>query len=338
MKRRVAAAIESQDADWFAASMRFFRKSYFGGQNPYQFMTIGTKENVAGFTPDQIRQYYNDKVLKSRKVLAIFGDIDIDKARSAVEKQFGAAKPSDAKTTNVRDGGSMLLKDNAQPTINVKAIKINKSPSPQTGVIIGFKSDSVVGDADNFPLYVADNMCSGYGYPTGYIFEILRGRGLVYDANAMIFPGRASEIPGTFIAYAGCDAKNADQCIDVILENIARLQGSPQDMQPDWFERSKKLITTADALQNQTASQQAMTAALDELFGLGHDYHDQFPTRINAVQISDVQRVARTRLSECIITVTTDNPDLIKTKQGPRTYTKFPPVDLTPRGVQHDSK
>jgi zinc protease len=181
-------------------------------------------------------------------------------------------------------------------------------------------------------------MCSGYGYPTGYIFEILRGRGLVYDANAMIFPGRSPELPGTFLAYAGCDAKNADECINVILENIARLQGSPEDMQVDWFERSKKLITTAEALHNQTAAQQAQTAALDELFGLGYDYHDHFNDRINAVRITDVQQVARLRLNECIVTVTTDHPELVKTKEGVRTYTKFPPVDLTPKGVTHDAK
>src|SRR5258705_8889615 len=181
-------------------------------------------------------------------------------------------------------------------------------------------------------------MCSGYGYPTGYISEILRGRGLVYDANAMIFPGRSPELPGTFLAYAGCDAKNADECINVILENIARLQGTPQDMQPDWFERSKKLITTADALNNQTAAEQAQTAALDELFGLGYDYHDLFAQRINAVRIEAVQRVARTRLSESIITVTTYIPDLVKSKEGLLTSTTFPPADLTPKGVTHDAK
>jgi zinc protease len=224
------------------------------------------------------------------------------------------------------------------PSMNVREVKINKSPNPQTGVLIGFKSNSVVSDPDNFPLTVADNMCSGYGYPTGYIFEILRGRGLVYDANAMIFPGRSRELPGTFLAYAGCDAKNADECIDVILENIARLQGTPEDMNVDWFERSKKLITTSEALHNQTAAQQAQTAALDELFGLGYDYHDRFNDRINAVRITDVQRVARMRLNECVVTITTDHPELVKIKEGTRNYTKFSPVDLTPKGVTHDAK
>jgi len=333
------AGIESQDADWFAGSMRFFRKTYFSPMNsPYQFMTIGTKENVSGFTADQIRQYYNEKIIKPHRVLAVYGDIDVEKAQAAVEKSFGRATGPGSKSGGMLAGNNAGAAGGGKISVDVKQVKVNQSPNPQTGVIIGFNSRIVVGEPDNFPLTVADNMCSGYGYPTGYIFEILRGRGLVYDANAMIFPGRSQELPGTFLAYAGCDAKNADECIDVILENIARLQGTPQDMQVDWFERSKKLITTADALNNQTAAEQAQTAALDELFGLGYDFHDHFAERINSVQITDVQRVARMRLNQCIVTVTTDHPELVKTKEGTRTYTKFPPVDLTPKGVGHDAK
>jgi zinc protease len=306
--------------------------------SPYQFMTIGTKENVEQFTPDQIRQYYNENIIKPRRVLAVYGDIDIDKARAAVEKSFGRATGPGSKADGMLGQNNASAAASGQISIKVKEVKLNQTPNPQTGVILGFNSKSWVGDPDNYPLYVADCMCSGYGYPTGYIFEILRGRGVVYDANAMIFPGRSRELPGTFIAYAGCDAKNADQCIDVILENIARLQGKPEDMQVDWFERSKQLITTADALNNQTAAEQAQTAALDELFGLGYDFHEHFAQRINAVQISDVQRVARTRLGECIVTVTTDHPEVVKSKEGTRTYSKFPPVDLTPKGVTHDAK
>jgi hypothetical protein len=41
---------------------------------------------------------------------------------------------------------------------------------------------------------------------------------------------------------------------------------------------------------------------------LGYDFHEQFAAKI------------------------------IKVKEGERSYASFPPVDLTPRGVQHDSK
>ena len=69
-------------------------------------------------------------------------------------------------------------------------------------------------------------------------------------------------------------------------------------MQPGWFERSKQLIITSDAMDNETPAEQATTAALDELYGLGYDYHDQFAERINAVKLDDVRRVAQRRLNK----------------------------------------
>jgi zinc protease len=223
-----------------------------------------------------------------------------------------------------------------EPSVTVTAVKTNKTEQPLAGIFIGYDANPIIGDPANYPIDVADTMASGWGYPTGYIFEILRGRGLVYDANAQNIPGRSAALPGTFLVYAACDPQKVNEVIDVLLENIARLQGTARDMQPAWFGRSKQLITTSDAMENETPAAQAMTAALDELMGLGYNYHDQFPARINAVSLEDVRRIAAQRLRKCLITVSTPAPELIKVEPGTRTYKSFPPVDLTPRGVQHD--
>ena len=124
--------------------------------------------------------------------------------------------------------------------------------------------------------------------------------------------------------------------IDLTLLNIARLQGSPADIQETWFSRTKQLITASDALDHETPAAQATQAAVDELFGLGYDYHAQFADKINAVKLQDVQQIAKTQLSSCVITVSTPMPDLVSKKTGVREYNSFPPVELTPKSVQHD--
>jgi predicted Zn-dependent peptidase len=91
-------------------------------------------------------------------------------------------------------------------------------------------------------------------------------------------------------------------------------------------------------MDNETPAEQATTAALDELMGLGYDYHDRFAARIEAVTLPDVRNVSAKRLTQCVVTVSTPAPDAVKVKTGKRTYNSFPPVDLTPRGVQHDAK
>lgn len=339
MKRRVLAAIENQDADWFAGSMRFFRKTYFGQKSsPYQFLSIGTKENVQGFTAEQIRQWYTDKVLKTPRVLAVYGDVDEKQVRSLAAKQFGGERDIASRPRVTTPDPVGRTAEKGKPSVNVRQVKVNRTNNPQTGVWIGFDSPVVVGSQAIYPLTVADTLTSGYNYPTGYIFEILRGRGLVYDAQAYVFPGRSTQTPGAFIAYAGCDPKDVNEVVDVMIENVARLQGTPQEINQDWFTRAKKLIDTSEAMNNETASQQAQTAALDELFGLGYDYHDRFAEQINGVNLEAVRTTAGRLLRDCVVTISTSDPDAVTIKEGVRTYEKFPPVDLTPQGVQHDSK
>ena len=68
------------------------------------------------------------------------------------------------------------------------------------------------------------------------------------------------------------------------------------------------------------------------------DIHKHFGENINAVKLEDVPAVARDRLRTCVITVSTPKPDGVNKTTGKREYSSFPPVDLTPRGVQHDTR
>ena len=65
--------------------------------------------------------------------------------------------------------------------------------------------------------------------------------------------------------------------------------------------------------------------------------HAGFADRVNKVSISDVRHLARARLRECVVTVSTSEPEKVTVKTGAREYKSFPKVDLTPRGVQHDT-
>jgi zinc protease len=343
MKRRVLAEIAGLDADWLQQSMRFFRKTYYGPtRSPYQFMPVGTAENVSAFTQEQMRDWYGQKVMSGRRVLAIFGDVEPEAAKRLAAEMVakgnnGNNKNNGKKPARRRAATQKVVELPEVPSVDVLDVKVQKTEQTLAGVVIGYRADTWVGDPANDPLAVADTMCSGYGYPTGYLHEILRGRGLVYVVHAANSPGRDPALPGTFFAYAGCEAKNVNEVVDTILENIARLQGTPQDVNEEWYRRSKELAIVSDALQRQTPADQAAAAALDEVFGLGYDYHLKFADRIKAVSLPDVRNVARGRLAKCVVTVSTPNPELVKVNKGRREYRSFPPVDLTPRGVQHDT-
>ncbi|HEX8523248.1 MAG TPA: pitrilysin family protein [Tepidisphaeraceae bacterium] len=340
MKQRISAQIEGIDADWNGASMKFFKKAFFGPKNsPYQFMVPGTIDNVKAFTPEQCAKWYSEKVIKAPRVLAIYGDIALDQAQAVASRAFGSASTSTTqpRPSTAPSGDVASLANVPKAQVNVERVELNKTELPVAGVIIGYDANTVIGQPSNFPLDVGDTMTSGWGYPTGYLHEILRGQGLVYVVHAQSLPGRSNEYPGTFLVYAGCDPSKVNEVVDTILENIARLQGSAQAMNQDWFTRSKQLINTSEAMNRETPAEQAQQAALDELYGLGYDYRDHYNEKVNAVTLDQVRGVAAKRLTKAVVTVTTPDPDSVKIKTGPRTYNDFPPVDLTPRGVQHDA-
>ena len=52
-------------------------------------------------------------------------------------------------------------------------------------------------------------------------------------------------------------------------------------------------MTALHAQENTTIAEQAQQAGLDELWGLGFDYHKGFDTRIEAVKLADVVQAAR---------------------------------------------
>ena len=339
MKQRVAAAIASEDADWTNQAIHYFKQQYFGPlHSPHQFLPIGTKENLQIFSAEAVRKWYQDRVLDRPRVLAIFGDIDVDQARTLAAKYFATApdvtavphaEPTDRSATTQPVGG--------EARITVSRVAMQKTEQPLAGVVIGFDANSVVTQADQPLLTMADCMTSGYAAPTGYLFDVLRGKGLVYVVDAEDLPGIVKQSPGVFMAYAGCDPHKINDVVDLMLENIARLQGTPADIQPDWFERSKQLIINADALENETPDAQAQTAALDELSGLGFGYHAGFADRINRTTLQEVQEEARQYLSRCVVTISTPMPEIVKQSAGERKYASFPPVQLTARGVTHDT-
>jgi zinc protease len=342
MKQRVDAQISSEDADWTAQATRFFKSEFYGPKNsPYQFTAEGTSDNVDKLTADQLRDWYKSKVLAAPRVIAIYGDIDLDHTEAVVRKYLGSPNPNGIGTPGFLEGSYTYSQTTTQPapatmpSVNVQAVKVQKTQQALAGVVVGFKSDSFQGDPSNYVLDVAQTMAGGWGYPTGYLFETLRGRGLVYVVQDENRPGRSLSLRGDFEVFAGCDPSKVNEVVDQILLNIARLQGTNADMQEDWFKRSKLLITTADALDNETPAAQASSAALDELFGLGFDYHTKFAPEINGVTLDQIRTIAGARLRDCVVTISTPDPDAVKIDTGVRTYASFPTVDLTPRGVQH---
>jgi zinc protease len=338
MKRRIAARIAGEDADWSAQAIRFFKQKFFGPlDSPYQYVPLGSAQNVSGYAPTQLRDWYQSKILSGKRVLAIYGDIDVDKAKALANQYLGKGPTAATSGEATGHDAPPATTQPAVPTVNVDDVVVQKTDQELAGIVIGFRSNAVIGSPEMYPLTVAQTIAGGYTFPTGYLFETLRGRGLVYVVEAVNSPGRSTRLPGTFFVFAGCAPSKVNEVVETCLQNIAREQGTVADINQNWFNRSKELITLADAMDHESPASQATSAALDELFGLGYNFHGQFADRIKAVTLPEVQEIARARLNSCVVTISTPAPELVQVQKGPRIYSSFPAVELTPRGIQHDT-
>ena len=287
------------------------------------------------FTAEDLKAWYANKILAAPRVIAIFGDVDKDTAVEMARKYFGGGHfgggPAKSRFHDLKISNSSTTR----PTITVERVAVQKTEQDVAAVVIGFDAHSQIGEPDEAKLIVSQCLTGGYGYPTGYIFETLRGQGWSYEAASENVPGRSDQYKGTFLVYAVCDPKNVNKVTNAIILNMARLQGTEADIQKDWFTRCKDMITTSEALATEKPADQASQAATDELFGVGYDYHSGFADRIDAVKLPEVQEIARQRLSRCVVTICTPTPGTVEIKAGEFGYDSFPPIDLTPRGIQH---
>ena len=199
MKRRIAGRIAGEDADWSAQAIRFFKQKFFGPlDSPYQYVPLGNAQNVSSYTPAQLRDWYQSKILSGKRVLAIYGDIDPDQAKVLANQYLGKGpRPATSEEATAHDAPPATTQP-AVPTVNVDDVAVQKTDQELAGIVIGFRSNAVIGSPEMYPLTVAQTIAGGFTFPTGYLFETLRGRGLVYVVEAVNSPGAPPSFPAAF--------------------------------------------------------------------------------------------------------------------------------------------
>ncbi|MCL2701651.1 MAG: insulinase family protein [Phycisphaerae bacterium] len=290
VRPQVLAAIARQDANWQSQLMKFFREKFFVG-SPFRFQPLGSADVVKAVTAERLAAYHKEQVRAGAAVLAVYGKFDATATRAFIEKQFavmpaGAAELTLPAARQVPPGGELHV----LPTRNEQAAIVVAAP--------GLRFQDV---QDRLALDVLDTIISGYQLPGGWLHEELRGKQLVYVVHAVSMAGVA---PGSFFAYAGTQPETQQEVIDIIVKNLRK--ASEYTPSQEEIDQSVNIILTAQLLGKQTVGSMAMEAALNELYGLGHDFQNKIEALYRAVTPADVARVGKQYLGgDYVIIVTT---------------------------------
>ncbi len=273
-RNEVLAAIRREKDNLPGYAFKLLRKEHYKS-HPYGMPLIGTTETVESFVREDLLGFLDNYARADRMIIAIVGDVDSDDIKTRVADLFIDFK-----------GDSPILKgpasESAQDGIRKTGESVDKA---QTNIAIAFPGVTVR-DEDRFALSILAETLSGMG---GRLFVELRDRkSLAYSLSAFSSLGVD---PGIFGLYIGTSPGKRDVAVKGIFDELEKLR--KDGITAEELERAKSALIGGYEIGLQEVSSRASDMAVNELLGLGHDYHSAYPEKLNAVTRKDVLRVAR---------------------------------------------
>jgi zinc protease len=263
--------------------------------SPYHIIQGGTAESVKRLTAKSLQEYHAKYFVPNNMIVTVFGDIDPDEALALVTKHFGGLKADpDLKAASFD-----------RPNAIAKTIVRHKQIGKQTAMLmLGYPTASIFEKEDYSAMTVLGAIMAGYQYPGGWLHNELRGEGLVYFVQAAQMTGPA---PGFFAVLSQTRPDKISEVVARIEKNVQRAkEGRISD---DEFRTAVERIIALHAQENTAIAEQAQQAALDELYGLGYDYHKTFDARIEAVTLKDVVGVAKKYFGKHVLVTSSPEKD-----------------------------
>ncbi len=279
-------ALKKLDESWQAEVMRLFKRNYFRKAS-YVNDKLGTSESVGSFTREEIVAFYRKMVNPTHSVLAIYGDIDLKKARNMVQQTFG--KWSGAPVEKP-------MPDETHPIGKNHTVEI-KNEKNSSALFIGTNGLDI-NNAERPVLDVLTSVLSAGGSPAGRIFDSLRGgdQNLVYTVSTFPFYGKNA---GFFGVITQTTMANLPKVEEVIQQNLKRLKDEPVPQSE--LDEAKETMLVGLKLGRETLSGQASDAALNEVLGLGWDYSQRYPDMVKAVTANQIRDLARRLFTNTLI-------------------------------------
>lgn len=280
VRRSLISARGRQGDDWERELTETFLASFYK-DHPYGKSPLASVERLRAITRNDLLSFHRRWWAPNNTVVAVFGDVAPGAVARLAQAHFGGWASAPAFRRPAPGRGKPLA----------RSVTVRRATRRRLGaVFIGYRGQTFGDREDRYAMDVLDAMVSGIDLPRGRLHEALRGgaRDLAYVVHAYNFVGLE---PGYFGIYAACEPRDLDTVKGVILRQMGRLEH--ERIAEEEIAAARRLCIFADVLDRQTNGEQAMAAALDELYGLGCDYGARYADGIGAVTEADLRRVAR---------------------------------------------
>jgi zinc protease len=263
---RVAGVRQREDSP--DALLEYLADSVAYVTHPYALSAVGTAGSLSGITLEQLREFQRTRMVKSRMLLVVVGNIPRAKLEGLVRRTLGTL-PTGAYEWKVPD----LLGPRAGSNVHIVSRRL------PTNYILGWWSGPPAGDPDVPALRVATAILQGRLFA-----EVRSRRNLTYAVEAR-FRDRALTSGGLYVTTT-----RPDETLRIMREQLRELQLLTIDTRA--LAPLVQQFITEYFLDNETSGAQADFLARAQLYRGDFRAGDRFVAELRAVTGEDVRRVA----------------------------------------------
>ena len=272
--RTKAGLMQNRSQPGFLAQERLSKVVF--GDHP-QARVSPAPEALDALTREALVEFHKTHYVPDGAVLAVTGDLTPEQVKQKAEAAFGAWKKS----------GANIAAQTAPMALSGPSITLVARPkSVQTTLLVGTQSIQRT-DPDYVPLTVANRILGGG--PSGRLFENLREKkGYTYGAGSSF---SATRIPGSWTASTDVRSEVTDPALTDLLAEIKQMRDVPVPTKD--LDSAKRAIVGSFALLLESPGAILNNYIDRHRYKLPADYWDTYASKIEAVTIADIQRVAQ---------------------------------------------
>jgi zinc protease len=244
-------------------------------KHPYRMQRFGTKETVSSFTVDDVRKLYQTFTRPNNCVLAIYGDIDLDKAEATARKAFGSWERGEIPASKVV----------SDPIPDKPQLVERTNKQVRTNYRIAWRAIPRQDEKRRYALSVMNSIIGAQGW----LFSRLREgeNKYVYAVSGSPYTGDGA---GHYFIETDFRPKDEAAVVDIIdgvIDDIRKGRFSDDEL-----ELTKKMLLCYDALGKIKNAAVCSNNALSVLFGQGLDQDKKFNEGVKKVSRQDVIDIA----------------------------------------------
>lgn len=233
-----------------------------------------------------VSDYYNSNLITSNISIVSVGDIESSTVKSSFEKILKNVPPSNVNDFNLRLDE---LKED-------KIVTIGQKDASQAQIIQGWHAPKIT-DKDYMPLVILNTILGSAGLSSRLFVELRDKKGLAYVVRSSY---EALKHSGNLSVYIATAPQNIKTSLEGFKEEIYKL--ITEKVSEKELEDAKQNLLGKRSFFHETNSQQSHYLGYYEVMGLGAEFDNLIPERVNEVTSDDLQRVASLYLSKPSLT------------------------------------